>query len=62
MAGADCTIPEGWEVHHEDEDKTNNSFVNLFCLHPEDHKKVHGKWNKWSESDAEFAGEDDIPF
>ena len=36
-----ATIPDGWEVHHRDEDPTNNNFENLLCLHPIDHAKMH---------------------
>lgn len=35
-------IPEGWEIHHRDEDwESSNAFKNLLCLHPDDHKKFH---------------------
>jgi len=34
-------IPRNWHIHHLDNDPTNNSFKNLVCLHPEDHKKFH---------------------
>ena len=41
MAATDSLIPSGWEIHHRDQNPLNNSWFNLLCLHPEDHKKVH---------------------
>ena len=41
-----CTgrvIPEGFEIHHADEDPLNNSFENLVCVHPLDHGKLHNQ-------------------
>lgn len=36
-------IPDGYSVHHRDEDKTNNAIENLELLSFEDHAKHHGK-------------------
>lgn len=41
MAGTDTVIPEKWEVHHWNNNRSHNWFVNLFCLHKLDHEKVH---------------------
>lgn len=46
MKFADSTIPRGWEIHHDDEDTWNCRFDNLFCLHPSDHRKAHGRWQE----------------
>lgn len=35
-------IPEGYEVHHKDEDKTNNSPSNLQILTSAEHGAAHG--------------------
>ena len=34
-------IPRRYEVHHRDEDKSNNAWENLLCLHKLDHRKLH---------------------
>lgn len=39
----DPFIPPSWEVHHRDLDATYNWFDNLYCLHPKDHQKLHGR-------------------
>lgn len=41
LARAGCPIPAGWEIHHRNADQTDNRWENLFCLHPDDHKKLH---------------------
>lgn len=41
IVGTQSTIPKGWEVHHRDGNIKNNSFSNLYCLHPVDHRKLH---------------------
>jgi len=46
-------IQLGWQIHHVDEDKQNNRFENLMCVHPLDHYKLH--------RDVEVA-EDEVPF
>lgn len=48
-------IPEGFHVHHKNEDVRDNRIENLELLSPGDHKKIHSKryvrradggWNK----------------
>nr|WP_255567496.1 HNH endonuclease [Corynebacterium sp. TAE3-ERU16] len=34
-------IPDGWDVHHIDHDKTNNAVENLHCLSKADHAALH---------------------
>lgn len=41
LANARCDIPDGWEIHHRDEDQESNGWKNLFCLHKLDHAKLH---------------------
>lgn len=41
MAGTQSTKPNGWQIHHFDEDTSHNAFDNLICLHPTDHRKYH---------------------
>lgn len=41
MVRTNTVIPDGWEVHHRDEDRNNNGFRNLICLHRLDHQKMH---------------------
>lgn len=41
MFASQTIIPEGWEVHHIDTDPANDSFKNLMCLYPTDHRKLH---------------------
>ena len=43
MVNSEMKIPEGNEIHHIDEDPTNNEWTNLICLTPEDHQKLHNK-------------------
>lgn len=43
IAGTLSPIPKGFEIHHRDEDFTNDCFENLICLHKIDHRKIHGK-------------------
>lgn len=40
-------IPEGYAVHHKDENKNNNELENLQLLTKESHAKLHGE--SWSE-------------
>lgn len=41
MSNTDCVLPDGFQVHHRDEDPTNNNFENLIAVHPLDHTKLH---------------------
>lgn len=34
-------IPEGWDVHHKDRDRTNNDIANLMCLPKDEHTRLH---------------------
>jgi hypothetical protein len=34
-------IPNGYEIHHKDGDKTNNDPSNLICVSIEEHLKIH---------------------
>lgn len=36
-------IPEGFQIHHIDEDKTNNEITNLRLVTPLEHKRIHSK-------------------
>ncbi|MBQ4495646.1 MAG: HNH endonuclease [Selenomonadaceae bacterium] len=36
-------IPEGYHVHHLDDNKTNNAIVNLQCLTKQEHRRLHNK-------------------
>jgi len=37
----DRLIPQGFEIHHRDENPENNDFENLICVHQIDHNKLH---------------------
>lgn len=37
-------IPKGFEVHHENRDKDDNTIDNLILLSAEDHKKMHNEY------------------
>lgn len=44
-------IPDGWHVHHEDEDKSNNDPSNLRAMPAGEHARLHGPdrgWSKWT--------------
>lgn len=34
-------IPDGYDIHHIDEDKDNNELDNLLCVTPADHRILH---------------------
>lgn len=36
-------IPDGYHIHHLDNDKTNNDIKNLLCLSPQEHFEIHRK-------------------
>lgn len=38
---ANGPIPDGYEVHHKDEDKTNNDISNLECIPISKHRSLH---------------------
>lgn len=50
MWNTNSVLPDGFEVHHRDEDCTNNDFNNLIAVHPVDHSKLHA------------SAEEDVPF
>jgi hypothetical protein len=52
MAATRSSIPEGFEVHHRDNDTSHNPFYNLMCVHKMDHDKFH----------KEHFEENDVPF
>ncbi len=54
MFGADQAIPEGFEIHHRDEDCLNNDFSNLICVCSMDHSKLHKSLSGLEESEEEF--------
>lgn len=39
-------IPRGYQIHHKDGDKTNNSIENLECLSRDKHMLLHEKWRR----------------
>lgn len=41
MWHTNAVLPDGFEIHHRDEDPTNNEFSNLIAVHPMDHNKFH---------------------
>ena len=36
-------IPDGYHIHHVDENKTNNAVENLQCMTKQDHQSLHNK-------------------
>lgn len=36
-------IPDGFDIHHKDENKQNNDINNLECLSKSDHTRLYGK-------------------
>jgi hypothetical protein len=36
-------IPDGYEIHHKDGNRSNNNIENLQCVSTEDHYKIHYK-------------------
>jgi hypothetical protein len=45
-------IPDGWHVHHIDEDKTNNDPANLEALPWPEHKRRHE--GHWQDNDGDW--------
>lgn len=41
MVWANRTVPKGFEIHHQDRNKGNNCWSNLYCLYKDDHNKLH---------------------
>jgi hypothetical protein len=41
MVGCDMVVPEGFQIHHDDEIQDNDAFENLFALSKPDHLKKH---------------------
>lgn len=54
MAGALRLVPEGFEIHHRDENRHNDAWNNLVMVTEDDHKKLDGRLTE--ESTAEFLG------
>lgn len=46
MVGSRRLVPPDHEIHHLDEDRYNDVWRNLICLHKDDHLKIHA----WLES------------
>ena len=40
-------VPEGYVVHHKNEDMHDNRFENLELIESEQHKKLHGHFPHW---------------
>lgn len=43
LAGARIPIPQGFEIHHLDEDKNNDGWSNLIMVTMADHRKIHNQ-------------------
>jgi len=43
MWHTNMVVPDGFEVHHRDEDPTNNNWTNLLAVHSLDHTKLHAE-------------------
>jgi hypothetical protein len=41
MWNTKSVVPDRFEIHHRNEDPTDNDFNNLLALHPIDHGKLH---------------------
>lgn len=39
------SIPEGYHIHHKDEDKDNNELQNLICIPESEHIRLHSREN-----------------
>lgn len=47
-------IPDGWDVHHVDHDKTNNQLDNLHCLSKEEHTALHAYEKRGDAADSQI--------
>lgn len=41
---ANGLIPEGYEIHHIDQNKKNNDLENLTCVTVSDHQRIHSPY------------------
>ena len=41
LSGARRLIPDGFEIHHKDENRLNDEWSNLICIYGDDHRKLH---------------------
>ena len=44
------TIPNGFDVHHSDEDWNNNDISNLECITRAEHNRRHGAFAAWNKT------------
>lgn len=58
MSVAKRVVPNGFEIHHRDEDLSNNTWDNLYCLFTKDHKKLHNR--NLLVDNTEYS--DEVPF
>lgn len=49
------SIPEGYEIHHIDGDRSNNAPENLLCVSIEEHLDIHAKQKDWGAVQAILA-------
>lgn len=49
------TIPEGYEIHHIDGNRTNNEPTNLLCVSIEEHLQIHKQQEDWGAVQAILA-------
>lgn len=60
---ANGPVPDGYQVHHKDEDKQNNDIANLELVTPTDHKRMHSphyrrnERGEWERRCNGFCGE-----
>jgi len=50
-------IPDGYEVHHKDDNPLNDHISNLECITKKEHKRLHGKKRVWSEETKQKISE-----
>jgi len=56
MWNTDRCVPDGFEIHHKDEDSSNNNWYNLICVYYEDHPKLHHEYG------GDQSKDEDCPF